>query len=99
MAADAQEIVKKVDSAVSGLSSSPEDKKGHAKKASSAGSAEVFNINDLGMPRSLLGVIHFANTSFRKGRKRDQDCSGNTEAELVCQHFPALNPEVTWSPH
>lgn len=49
MAADAQEITK-VDSAISGLSSSPKDEK-HvpAKKRTSSSAPGVMNINDLGM--------------------------------------------------
>ena len=45
MSTDTAELTK-VDSAVSGLSSSPPDKKGHRRASSSA--AGVFNINDLG---------------------------------------------------
>ncbi|KAL9607197.1 MAG: hypothetical protein Q9167_007863 [Letrouitia subvulpina] len=44
MAAEAADLTK-VDSAISGLSSSPPDKKGHRRASSSA--AGVFNINDL----------------------------------------------------
>jgi hypothetical protein len=49
MAADAQEI-SKVDSAVSGISTSPKDDK-HvpAKKRTSSSATGVMNINDLGM--------------------------------------------------
>lgn len=47
----------KVDSAVSGLSSSPPETKGHRRASSSA--AGVYNINDLGLLRlfSSLGML------------------------------------------
>ena len=48
MSADTQDLTK-VDSAISGLSSSPpkDEKKGHRRASSSA--AGVYNINDLGI--------------------------------------------------
>jgi hypothetical protein len=49
MAADAQDL-SKVDSAVSGISSSPKEEKGvPAKKRTSSSAPGVMNINDLGM--------------------------------------------------
>lgn len=51
MSAETADLTK-VDSAISGLSSSPpEEKKGHRRASSSA--AGVYNINDLGMSMAL----------------------------------------------
>jgi hypothetical protein len=54
MAADAQDL-SKIDSAVSGISSSPkEEKLAPAKKRTSSSAPGVMNINDLGMSDSQL---------------------------------------------
>ena len=47
----------KVDSAVSGLSSSPPETKGHRRQSSSA--AGVYHVEDLGQPRERLLIVAF----------------------------------------
>lgn len=98
MAADAQEI-SKVDSAVSGLSSSPKDGK-HvpAKKRTSSSAPGVMNINDLGMHVQLVELHDWAailwtaisDTACRKGWHRIADSKGDTEAQLVSPTRPHL---------
>ena len=83
MAAETADLTK-VDSAVSGLSSSPPtEKKGHRRASSSA--AGVFNINDLGEwayvgPPDPLGVLTWL---FRKGGHGAANSKGDSKIELV----------------
>ena len=58
MSADTQDL-SKVDSAISGLSSSPKDEKTAAKKRTSSSAAGVMNVNDLGQHYLLLITASF----------------------------------------
>ena len=80
----------KVDSAISGLSSSPteEKKMGHRRASSSA--AGVYNINDLGYTTHdilFLRLLEFDGATmligYRKGGKGFTSCERNTETQLV----------------
>ena len=92
----------KVDSAISGLSSSPPEEsklKGHRRASSSA--AGVYNINDLGMPAGYciaVGCRLEADTEDREGWKRTADSEGNTEAELV-SHLDLTPLSYRWYMH
>lgn len=93
MSAETADLTK-VDSAVSGLSSSPtEEKKGHRRASSSA--AGVYNINDLGAltiqsndPKGyqLVDDDHLTDTLHREGRERTPNSERDSEIELVCVH-------------
>lgn len=82
MSAETSDLTK-VDSAVSGLSSSPTEEKkiGHRRASSSA--AGVYNINDLGMEIILALGVGSADMLHRKGGEGTADSKGNPEAELV----------------
>lgn len=59
MSADTVEPLTKIDSAVSGLSSSPPDSKGAAKghRRASSSAAGVYNINDLGKLKTSFNNV------------------------------------------
>lgn len=61
MSADTVEPLTKIDSAVSGLSSSPPDSKGAAKghRRASSSAAGVYNIADLGELRKSFNNVNF----------------------------------------
>lgn len=90
MSAETADLTK-VDSAVSGLSSSPTEEKkiGHRRASSSA--AGVYNINDLGMSMALHADLalpsiqhhSIADASYREGRKGTPNSKGDSEIELV----------------
>lgn len=85
MSAETSDLTK-VDSAVSGLSSSPTEKKiGHRRASSSA--AGVYNINDLGMETVSTFRLGPADMLHRKGREGTADSKGNSEAELVSDYL------------
>lgn len=104
MSAETADLTK-VDSAISGLSSSPpEERKGHRRASSSA--AGVYNINDLGMsmalqwirkPGSLPSVPRdpLADASHREGRKGTPNSKGDSEAELV-RDVPLIHHVLQW---
>ena len=103
-AIDTTSDLSKVDSAISGLSSSPtaEKKMGHRRTSSSA--SGVFNVADLGKPlnpteptcslqrvTSPLGWrAHEANRRNRKRRKRTRDSKGDSKTQLVHSIAPFL---------
>ena len=85
----------KVDSAISGLSSSPPDDKaavkGHRRASSSA--AGVYNIADLGKSNqedySSSGTKeHTIDETHRKGRQGIADSKGDAKTELVGYAIP-----------
>ncbi|KAL8696746.1 MAG: hypothetical protein Q9224_002640 [Gallowayella concinna] len=90
MSAETSDLTK-VDSAISGLSSSPPtEKKGHRRASSSA--AGVYNINDLGMLiiplRRIQGPLvdddhAVADMPGREGREGAADSERNSKTELL----------------
>ena len=102
MAADAQDL-SKVDSAVSGFSTSPKDDK-HvpAKKRTSSSAAGVMNINDLGMSTLALFAIspdlfQTAIATQRSGRiGRRSGADGHTEKDGVEIQIAKETQKLNW---
>lgn len=70
MSADTSDLTK-VDSAVSGLSSSPTDAKGATRQRKSSSYPGVFNINDLGTLHHVQKSCNDIDALLREGGNQD----------------------------